>query len=263
VYKAAEYFNSKNIDTIAFGNSGKWQLNSCFIDTIGDRFTGHQWFYDIIDKKGAAFTDKPFVDALAFTQKIFSADAGIFNKDVNAVNNEDAREYFISGDAAAFIGGNWDTSYIYATLKENDPEKLENTYLAVLPQPEGANGAQLTHSTGMGYGVAINANLTGDKLAAAIDLAIAVTGPDFAKYVAENYALSAFSKVDSVDLSKFDRFTQDFYKFYDNEGCEIYDSYLSGEVWDVLNSGLQELINGTKTPEALAEETQKAYTSSY
>ncbi len=34
-------------------------------------------------------------------------DTQIFNEDFNAVTNEDAREYYISGEAAAFIGGNW------------------------------------------------------------------------------------------------------------------------------------------------------------
>ncbi|MDC7126135.1 MAG: extracellular solute-binding protein, partial [Spirochaetales bacterium] len=106
VKKASEYFKSKGMDTIAFGNSGKWQINSCFLSTIGNRFTGHDWFHSLIEKKGAAFTDKPFVDALKFTQDIFAS--GVFNPDFNAVNNEEAREYYIAGDAAAFVGGNWD-----------------------------------------------------------------------------------------------------------------------------------------------------------
>ena len=52
------------MDTIAFGNSGKWQGNSCFMSTIGDMFTGKDWFQSIIDKGGAKFTDQEFVDAL-------------------------------------------------------------------------------------------------------------------------------------------------------------------------------------------------------
>lgn len=261
VIKASEYFKGQGIDTVAFGNSSKWQANSCFLSTVGDRFTGTDWYYSMVGKNGAAFTDQPFIDALKFTQDIFQS--GVFNKDFNAVNNEEAREYFIAGDAASFIGGNWDTSYIYTTLKDINPGKLDNTYLAVLPQPAGATGNTGTHNTGMGYGVAINAKLTGDKLDAAIDLAEYITGPDFAKYVAENYALSAFSVVTDVDLSKFDRFTQDFYNFYKNPGCEIYDSYLTGEVWDVLNTDLQNLINGQGTPENAAANAQKAYEASY
>ena len=36
----------------------------------------------------------------------------------------------------------------------------------------------------------------------------------------------------------------------------IYDILMEGSVIDVMNAGLQELLNGTKTPEALAEEIQ-------
>ena len=261
VITANEHFSGAGIDTIAFGNSGKWQANSCFITSVGNRFTGHDWFYSMVDKSGAAFTDQPFVDALKYMQDIFQS--GVFNRDFNAINNEDARELYIAGKAASFIGGNWDTSYVYATLLEGDPAKLDNTYLAVIPQPAGATATTATHATGMGYGIAINANLSGDKLDAAIDYARYVTGPEFAKFVAENYALSAFSQVSGVDLSKFDRFTQDFYKFYENEGCEIYDSYLTGEVWDVFNTDLQNLLNGQGTPEQMAANAQAAYESSY
>lgn len=263
VIEAKEFFDEKGIDTIAFGNSGKWQANSCFMTAIGDRFTGSDWTYSLIEKTGSAFTDQPFVDALKFAQDIFSKSTGIFNVDFNAIDNEDAREYYIAGDAAAFIGGNWDISYIQATLKESNPELYERTKFAVFPQPEGATASTKSHAIGLGYGVAINAKLANDpdKLAAAIDLAYEVTGPAFSDYVAENYALSGITQADDVDLSKFDQSIIDFYNFsyVDNNACEIYDSYLSGAVWDVFNTELQSMLNGDVTPEDVAKITQKAY----
>ncbi len=263
VEKASAYFKSKGMDTIAFGNSGKWQINSCFLSTIGNRFTGSDWFHSLIEKKGAAFTDKDFVDSLKFTQDIFAS--GIFNPDFNAVNNEDAREFYIAGDAAAFIGGNWDVSYIQATLKGTD--LYDTTKFAVLPQPEGATGAYKTHDIGLGYAVAINPKLKNDptKLDAAINLAYTITGPDYASYVGENYALGGLTKVGKIDLSKFDQFTQDFYNFsyVDNEACDIYDSFVSSAVWDVLNTDLQTMLNGDITPEEVAKNAQKAYVENY
>ena len=261
VLEAKAFFDEKGMDVIAFGNSGKWQANSCFLTAIGDRFTGSDWTYSLIEGKGAAFTDKPFVDALKFSQDIFSKSSGVFNVDFNAINNEDAREYYIAGDAAAFIGGNWDISYIQAALEGED--LYNTTKFAVFPQPEGATGSYKSHAIGLGYGVAINAKLANDpeKLAAAIDLAYEITGPKFAEYVATNYALGGVTQVDNVDLSKFDQFTQDFYNFsyVDNNACEIYDSYISSAVWDVVNTDLQSLLNGDITPEAMAATAQKAY----
>ena len=46
VEKASEYFNGKGITTVAFGNGGKWQANSDFLSTLGNRYTGPDWFYE-------------------------------------------------------------------------------------------------------------------------------------------------------------------------------------------------------------------------
>ncbi|MDC7241827.1 MAG: extracellular solute-binding protein [Spirochaetales bacterium] len=263
VVAASEYFNSMGVDTISFGNSGKWQINSCFLSTIGNRFTGSDWFYSLIEKSGASFTDQDFVDALKFTQDIFAS--GVFNPDFNAVNNEDARELYIAGESAAFIGGNWDVSYIQATLDGTD--LYDTTKFAVLPQPEGATGAYKTHDIGLGFAVAINPRLKDDpaKLEAAINLAYKMTGADFASYVGENYALGGVTKVGSLDLSKFDQYTQDFYNFsyVDNEPCDIYDSFISSAVWDVLNTDLQTMLNGHIDPETVAKNAQAAYLANY
>ena len=266
VEAAAEYFGEQGIDTIAFGNGGQWQANSCFLSTLGNRYTGPEWFQSLIDKSGAAFTDEKFVAALAETQRLFT-ETSIFNEDYNAITNEDAREYYISGDAAAFIGGNWDESYIWATLKETDEEKWNNMGFAVLPQPADATEATNSQNIGLGYAVAFNSSLADDpdKLAAAIDLAQELTGPAFASYVAENYALGGLTKVADVDLSAFDQVTQDFYNwsYVDTETCEIYDSYINGAVWGVLNTDLQTLMNGEMSPEDVAANAQAAYEENY
>lgn len=266
VEKASEYFNGQGITTVAFGNGGKWQANSDFLSTLGNRYTGPDWFMSLVAKGGAAFTDAEFVSALAETQRLFTQ-TEIFNEDFNVVTNEDAREYYISGDAAAFIGGNWDESYIWATLKETDETKWNNMGFAVLPQPADATKAPNSQNIGLGYAVAINAKLANEpeKLAAAIDLAEFITGPEFASFVAENYALGGLTKVADVDLSAFDQITQDFYNwsYVNTETCEIYDSYITNAVWDVLNTDLQTMMNGDMTPEDVAANAQKAYEANY
>ena len=264
VEKASEYFNEQGITTIAFGNGGQWQANSDFLSTLGNRYTGPEWFSSLIAKDGAAFTDDTFVAALKEMQHLFN-ETKIFNEDFNAVTNEDAREYYISGDAAAFIGGNWDESYIWASLQETD--KFDQIGFAVLPQPADATEAPNSQNIGLGYAVAINPKVADDpdKLAAAIDLAQELTGPAFASYVAENYALGGLTKVDDVDLSGFDQITQDFYNwsYVDTDPCEIYDSYIDSAVWSVLNTDLQTMMNGEMSPEDVAANAQAAYEENY
>ena len=265
VEEATDYFLENGYtEAIAFGNNGKWQMNSCFLSVVGDRFTGPDWFNSLIDKEGASFTDDAFVQALEFTGEIFQS--GIFNDDFNAISNEDAREYFIAGDTPAFIGGNWDVQYIGATLQETDMEFYENTKFAVLPQPEGATGSTNSQNIGLGYAVSLSAEITDPaKLAAATDFAYKVTGPDFATFVAEGYALGGLTAVDEVDLSEFDQYTQDFYNYsyVDTVPCEIYDSYIDPAVWDVLNTELQNLTNGNTDAATVAQLTQDSYEDNY
>lgn len=265
VVKAKDYFKGEGIDTIAFGNGGKWQANSCFLSTVGDLYTGADWFTSIIGKGGAAFTDAEFVSALTFAQDAFKS--GVFNDDFNAITNEDAREYYIAGDAAAFIGGNWDVSYIMATILEADEAKYNNIGFAAFPTPADAKGDSNAQNIGMGYAVAINPKVADDpeKLAAAIDLTYKLTGADFANYVATKYALGGITKVADVDLSAFDQVTQDFYNYsyVDTKTCEIYDSYVNGAVWDVFNTGVQDMLNGDTDPATVAADTQTAYETNY
>ena len=266
VEKAAEYFNAQGIITVAFGNGGKWQMNSDFLSTLGNRYTGPDWFASLIAKTGAAFTDETAVAALRECKYLFN-ETSIFNPNFNTVTNEDAREYYIAGQAAAFIGGNWDESYIAATLQEMDAEKFANIGFAVLPQPADATYAPDSQNIGLGYAVAINPKVAEDpaKLAAAIDLAQEVTGPAFSSYVAENYALGGLTAAGDVDLSNFDAITAAFYNwsYVDTSTCEIYDSYISSAVWDVYNTGVMAMLDGTKTPEEVAAETQAAYEANY
>lgn len=263
--KAAEII-ANGQTPIAFGNGGQWQANSCFISSLGDRYTGEDWFWSLVNKEGAKFTDDVFVAALAETQRLFTQ-TDLFNKDFNAVTNEDAREYYIDHSAAAFIGGNWDASYIGATLKENGDDLYNNTGFAVLPQSADAGYQRNSQNGGFGYGVAINAKLADDpeKLAVAIDLAYTLAGREFAEYVASHYALGGLVKVSGVDFSAFDQWDVDFYNFsyVDTATSPIYDSFINGAVWGVLNEDMQAMLNGSMTPEDVAANAQAAYDANY
>lgn len=261
VEKASEYFNEQGIDTIAFGNGGQWQMNSCFLSCFGYQYTGTEWFDHIIAGDGqASFADPDFITALEKTKALF-ADTKIFNSDFNSVTNEDAREYFIAGDAAAFIGGNWDYSYVAETLKA-EPEKLEAMKIAVLPEGDGATHYENMQNNGFGFGLAINAKVAEDpdKLDACVDLIEYLAGPAFAEYVGSKYGLGGFYKAD-FDTSGLNSWDVDLYNYsyVDNKAVAIYDSFLGGDVWNTLNPGLQDLTSGKTDAESLAKATQEAY----
>ena len=58
-------------EAIAFGNNAQWQMNSCFLSTLGDRYTGKDWYESMINKEGASFEDPEFIAALTETQRLF------------------------------------------------------------------------------------------------------------------------------------------------------------------------------------------------
>ncbi len=119
-------------------------------------------------------------------------------------------------------------------------------------------------NNGFGYGLAINADVAGDKdkLDACIDLIEYLTGPSFAEYVGSKYGLGAFYKAD-FDTTGLNPWDIDLYNYsyVDNKAVAIYDSFLGGDVWNTLNPGLQDLTSGKTDAAALAGATQKAYTA--
>ena len=141
---------------------------------------------------------------------------------------------------------------------------------AVLPQPADATrGSDLSEhrswicSSHQSLKLADDA----DKLAAAIDLAQEVTGPAFSQaYVAENYALGRTDQRQAMltfPNSIRSLRTSTTIPMLILTKCEIYDSYITNAVWDVLNTDLQSMMNGEKTPEEVAQAAQEAYEANY
>lgn len=254
VIKASEYFKSQGIDTVAFGDSENWQLGSCFLSAIGNRFTGEDWTQSIIKNDGSAkFTDPEFIAAAKFTQDLFKS--GAISADFATMNDKEATQLYIDGKAASLMAGNWNVDVIHATAEQS---LVDNTSVAPYPQPAGATGAEKTHATGIGYSIAINSKLQGAAKEAAIDFALSVAGKEFAETLATGYAKKTCIDVGEVDLSKFDQLTIDMFNYYSNPACTIYDSYMDATVAAVTGTAGMDLLNGVITPEEFAAQHQAA-----
>lgn len=250
IFKAAEKFKDMGISTFSLGNKDKWVAESCIISTLGDRYTGPEWTQSIIANDGnAKFTDQEFVDALALFKKM--ADNGLFNADCNTITDTQAAEYYSQGMAAATISGHWELAALESFA---DEETLANTKVALLPNIDGSEPTSF--SGGCGWYFGINANLTGEKLDAAMDFVLATTGYDASVYSTETYGLLG-PCIAEVDMTQFPQLTQDFVALVDASTLTpTYDLQMDGAVIEVMNTGLQDILNGTKEPEALAEEIQ-------
>lgn len=251
IFAAAEKFNEQGIATIALGNNEKWPAESCILSTLGDRYTGSEWTKNIIARNdNAKFTDESFVAALARLQEL--AVKGVFNPDFNTITETQGVEYYSQGKAASVVSGHWSVFSIPSFAGE---EILNNTKVAVLPSIDGSEAGSI--SGGCGWYFAVNKNLTGEKLDAAMDFALHTTGYEMDEYGAEKYGSIGAGLVEGVDISQFSQLTQDFSSLVDRLSfTPVYDLQMDGAVIEVMNTGLQELMNGSVTPEDLAARIQ-------
>ena len=251
IFAAAEKFEEQGISTIALGNKDKWPAESCLLSTLGDRYTGAEWTNSIINKDGKAkFTDEAFVKALDHLQKMSTGK--VFNPDFNTITETQSAEYYAQGKAAAFISGHWSVSAISSFAEE---PVLKNTRIAILPGIDGSKSDSI--SGGCGWYFAVNKNLTGEKLDAAMDFLFKTTGYEMAKYATETYGMITAGQIDDVDTTAFPQLTQDFIDIIGKvELTPVYDLQMDGAVIEVMNTGIQDLLNNTKTPQELAAEIQ-------
>lgn len=251
IFAAAKEFNEKGIATISLGNSERWPAESCILSTLGDRYTGMDWTNSMIANDGQAkFTDEKFISALKRLQEL--AAGQVFNPDFNTITETQSVEYYSQGKAASVVSGHWTVSAIESFASE---EILNNTKVAILPAVDGGSADSI--SGGCGWYFAVNKNLTGAKLDAAMDFIFATTGYDMCEYAANEHGIIGASIIDNPDQSKISQLSKDFIQLVNGVSfTPVYDLRMNGSVIEVMNTGIQELLNNSKTPEELAAEIQ-------
>lgn len=252
-YDAVAKFNEKGITPVAFGNKDKWPAESCILSTLGDRYTGTEWINSLIENDGKSkWTDPQFIAALEQLQNMVANNA--FNPDFNTLPDQQATESYNNGNAAATITGFWDMANIIANGTE---EVRENTKIALLPSADGGLGVANATSGGSGTSMAMSKQDDPKKKALIEDLLFTLAGYEYSEFLAQKYGIGTPCVVPSVDASSFPTLTQEYIKVMETtELTPIYDITLDPAVIETMNSGLQELLNGSKDAATLAAEIQ-------
>lgn len=251
---AINKLKAKGITPISLGNKGNWVAESCILSTLGDRFTGVDWFNSIKDKKGAKFTDPEFIKALTALQDL--AKMGAFNSDLNSIDNMQQKTPYYAGKAAMFMEGNW---AIGSVVSDAPKEIQDNTELALLPAVDGGKGDAMENSAGAAWAYNVNSSLSGEKLTAALKVLKAVTDSDYATIAVESNAFPA-SNPKSIDKSKLAPLSLKYLDLAAKiKAVPIYDAQLPAELIQVMNTGLQDLLINGITPEELAKKIQAEY----
>jgi len=246
----------QKVTPIALGNKGKWVANSSYLSTLGDRFTGTEWFNSLAANEGAKFTDPEFVQALSALNNLVTI--GAFNKDMNSIDNSQQRTVYYNGKAAMFIEGSWAVN----AVETNAPKEIvEKTGLAVFPAIEGAKGEQNSVSGGGGWAYAVNADVDPAKLDDIQKLIQSLTDSEAAKLVLE-YRDIPSSKVENIESIELSPMSKELIQLLETtKYAPIYDTRLSPGLTESMNTTMQEMMIGKYTPQQAAEVMQKEYES--
>lgn len=238
---------ANGITPIALGNKGKWVLQSCYLSTIADRFTGSDFLSEVLAGK-RKFTDPDFVKALSVIKEL--ADIGAFNEDMNSLENTQQQQMFLQGKAAMMIEGSWALNGLLAKMPEG-----KKIGIAVFPPVEGGKGDPTALSGTLGYGIAINSKIDEKKKEAAYTfLRYFYQPPLYEEFLKAGTLVPAKVEVPSDVPEPF----KEVMKLAEGKISPVYDAVLSPTVIDVINNGLQSLVSGQISPEELAQEIQNA-----
>lgn len=248
---AIKVFNDNKVTPIALGNKAPWVAQSTILGSLADRVTGTEWFKNASQQKGAKFTDPQFIEALGYFKQL--VDNKAFQEGANSIDNTQAEQYFIQGNAAMMVSGAWTLTNLAASATEEQMKDIEVTILPTIP---GGKGDANTISGGAGGGFALSKRTEGAAREAALKLIYTVSGPDAQKAIAESNSMVMYDT--DIDQSKVTSLYYKAFNLVKQTGITpVYDALLSAEAGDAINNGLQEIMMGG-TPESVAKKLQDA-----
>ncbi len=256
IFAVMPKFKDLGVDTIEFGNNAKWQFNSSWASSLGPRITGIEWVNNIITKNGkATFTDDCFIDFLNLVVEIGASE--IFNVDYPTIGHQKASSLFLQEKAATIIDGFWNIPYTESTATD---EMLGKIGLAYMPTTEGAPGDSTSIAVGSGWFVAVNGNLQGEKLEAAKQMALYISGPALSQKLS-NAGLTGAVKTTPEEGFTFSSLIYDYNDYVTNStsSVPIWDANMDAPVIAVMNDQFVELLAGNTTPQKAAQTIQAEY----
>jgi raffinose/stachyose/melibiose transport system substrate-binding protein len=249
--EAVKIFNQNKVTPIALGNKATWPAQSSVFGVIANHVTGTEWFMKALKSDGASFTDPQFVEALSYFKDL--VDEKAFQEGANSIDNTQAEQYFVQGNAAMLIDGSWAMTNLAASASKEDLEKIDVT---VVPFIEGGKGQPNTMTGGPGGGMVMSNKVKGKQRELALELIYAISGPEGQKAIAESESLVMYDvEIDESKVSSLYKKAYDLVKTVNF--APVYDLYLSSAGGEAINQGLQELMLGGK-PEEVAKKLQDA-----
>lgn len=238
-----EDLKDEDVTPISLGNSGGWVLQSVYISTIADRFTGPDFLEDV-ENGDRKFTDPEFIQGLEVIEELNNMEA--FNNDLNTIDSMQMIDQFLQEESAMVMDGNWAATEIIENKQED-----QDIGLATIPL-----GERNSISNTMGSASAINSDISDEKKEAA---------KEFLKWL---YNEELFEELQAVGRivptnvenpnDELDPLIKEMMELtQEAENAPVYDATLTPSLNDELENQLQALTLGEATPEEIGEALQK------
>ena len=255
--ETVKILKSKGYTPLASGNKGKYMIASQVMPGILFKFVDKNWYESVKNYEGGSFEDPEVIEAIEYLKELI--DAGMFNDDVNSIDEFQARELYYSGKAAMYIEGSWSVA---SFISDADQSLRDKTNMTIFPPVKGREDLASQMVTGQGWGFAVNEEISDEKKDLAIEFLKEITSPEIQAEGVENGLLSVLKET-PYDESKLDPFYNEFLELYESKeirvGCP--EVQLSVAYMDASYTGYQELSIGSITPEELAKKLQEAHVS--
>ncbi len=259
---------AKGIDTIAMDNMDDWVMQSCLFSMVVGRYGGVDWYEDLEAGK-IDFNDAWFVKSLELIDDMYKS--GVINRNTLSSPYGAARGAFAQGKAAFLIDGDWATGAFMEDQSTGDAlisraaqdKDFELMVIQGLPGEVIHNSNSGVVGTGWGMSAAIPAGSAKEEAAwrlikflqgEYVQTYRLQTGASFPS----NLAVDVDKLVVDLNLEPFVAKRAAYYADY-TPITPVIDGVLHSDVYGVINTGLQEIGLGTKTPVQVAADTQKAW----
>jgi raffinose/stachyose/melibiose transport system substrate-binding protein len=257
---------AKGYDTILMANQDDWVMQSCLFSLVAGRFGGEGWEKKIHSGE-AKFTDPDFVNALTFIKTMYND--GVLTKATLTTDYGSVVGQFATNKGAYLVDGDWrigafitDTSTGQALIS---PERQNNIEITVFPDIPGAKLNKSTSGilgTGWGINAAIPAGSPREE--AAWTLVKWLSGKEIQTWLLQSGSIATPTRTDidvgNLTLEPMQKAGSKLGGQY-TVATAVIDGVFDGEVHVPINTGLQEIGLGTKTPQQVAEITQRAFES--
>lgn len=244
---------------IALGNKDQWPAPSTILNTLVYKYASRDWALSVVHNEGASFTDPEFIRALHCFKEL----SGYFNNDMNSITQDEMESMFYNRKAAIFFCGAW---AVGAVIQNCPEDVLADTHVALMPAVEGESGTINDTAAGVGWNYVIRADLSGERLDAALAFIKTVTCGEYADdALKEGFFSAAKASKEAESAGGRHPLFEEYEKLADQINyCPVLDCVLPAEVGSgVFPVDTQKLLIGEITPEEMAADLQQIMEANY